>query len=144
MKDDIVLSGRIDNNKLTLRRKELLELFIKQNEGEILLAIRKKRKRRSLNQNAYLWAIYTQIGLEIGLHKEEVHAMFGNMYRKEHTETTVHSTGEVIRIDYIRSTTSYNKAEFGEYIDKVLQWAAQNGMIVMTPQEYYATEIFTN
>jgi hypothetical protein len=143
-KKDFVLNGEVIDGKLTIFREELLRDYLRTVKGRIQIAFRPKRAKRSLNQNAYYWAILTQIGLELGYHKDEMHAIFGDKFRKEHATTTVKSTGEMVEIDYIRSTTSYNKVEFGEYLEKILQWSASYGIVVMTPDEYIALEVFDN
>mgnify|MGYP001583740538 CR=1 FL=1 len=143
-KKDFVIYGEVASGKLTIFRKKLLDQYLQTIKGRVSIAFRPRRAKRSLDQNAYYWAINTQIGWELGLNPEEVHAMFGDMFRKEHGEMTIKSTGERIELDYIRSTTMYNKVEFGEYLDNILQWAAEHSIIVLTSEEYYALEIFDN
>jgi hypothetical protein len=105
---------------------------------DICITVERKRKKRSLNQNAYYWKVVIPIvramledyGNE--LDDEETHS-----FLKEHvgklTGSVVDSVGR--RVAVVKSTASLTPAEFEAYILKVTAWAAQEGCIIPSPNE---------
>lgn len=124
------------DGKLTIHKKKLFDKYVASLKGLVSIEIKKRRAKRSLNQNAYYWKILEIIGDEYGIEKEELHDYFGAEYRSIKKVLTNKVTGEIFELDFIRSTSSMNKIEFGEYLDKVIAWAANMGIIILSPEEY--------
>lgn len=88
-------------------------------EGETIDAIFKKhRKSRSNQQNRYLWGVvYEMIAKEIGEHPEKVHELMKYKFLRETKEVN----GE--EMIYLESTADLSTDDFGQYIDKIKDWA---------------------
>jgi hypothetical protein len=132
-----VFKGTIDaKRKVIFADKNALLIYCaKFKEGqEVEVIIRRKKSKRSLNQNAYYWMICTTIADSSGYESpDEVHEALKMMYLR------VNRTGLP---DTIRSTTDLNTAEFAEYIDKIKRDAArgvfggENGIYIPDAGEF--------
>lgn len=76
------------------------------------------RKRRTTDQNNYMWAMYEEIAKHTGHTPNEIHewckAQFAPPCR-------VRIRGDVVEY---RSTAKLNTAEMSEYLERVRAWAA--------------------
>jgi len=98
------------------------------------------RKVRSLQQNAYYWEVVCDMVME-GLRDagydevqtpDDAHEVMKAKFLKRYIVN--HQTGEMIEKD--GSTASLTTIEFSEYIDRVLQWAAEYlGIVIPLPNE---------
>lgn len=112
-------TGKLHNAKGVRKAFEL-------KKGNYQLKIESKSKR-SLKQNAYYWACclpivqegFKELGHELTL--EEVHDFLKARFNFK--EVVNFQTGEVIQIP--KSTTELSKDEFGEYISRIQQFAAE-------------------
>ena len=94
-------------------------------DGTYEITLRLKN-RRSTHANAYYWGICVH---EIRHRLEQL----GNRFTAEQVHDLLkakflaipvcNEQGEVVEVP--GSTAGLNKAEFGEYLDKVIQWAAE-------------------
>lgn len=106
---------------------------------DVEVRIGRKRKKRSLNQNSYYWAVVIpairrmleEYGNEVD--DEETHS-----FLKEHvgklTGSVVDSVGR--RLAVSKSSASLTTAEFEAYLLRVTAWAAQEGVIIPSPNEH--------
>lgn len=122
------LNGNIDSEgKFTLHNRLRFEQWCFENKGKnIKIQFSRLYSKRSDNQNRYYWGIVIkEIGIRLRdlghawLTDEDVHDM---MKLKFNHEQIVSEEGEVLELP--KSTTSFTKAEFGEYVDRVRMWAA--------------------
>lgn len=96
-----------------------------------------QKKGRSLNQNAYYWSCVLEIVLAglrgIGYRevrtKEDAHEICKEYFLKK--KIVNEDTGEVLEIP--GSTTKLTTAEFGEYIERIAQWAGEYLGCVIDP-----------
>jgi hypothetical protein len=86
----------------------------------------KKRNTRSSPQNRYLWGVvYKEVEVrlrELGndVNPEVVHEYCKGRFNKVEI---IGEGGDVL--DYLGgSTTEMNKEEFGQYVDRIIEWAA--------------------
>lgn len=79
------------------------------------------KSKRTIDQNARLWKLYTALGNHIGLESEEVHQLMG--YKFLRYQKAVNGKIE----EFIKSTTKLNTKEMGEYQDGIERWAAEIG-----------------
>jgi len=137
--------GDVENGKLKLRSEDLFRTYIRGLSGLVSLLVQPRKKVRSLNQNNLYWVWLTVIGDEVGYSKEEVHDVFKHKYLKEYRQLVNQKTGEAVDCEFIRSTTSLNKKEMSEYMQKIDRDAAELGILLPDPAmwEDYRTE-FTN
>ena len=123
--------GRVNNGQLhIIHRKEFdRELYILDGK-DVEIIIRRKRKIRSLSQNAYYHAVVCgmiqqrliELWGEKGITKEQVHELLKRECHK--IEITDKNSGNIITLS--GSTTEMTTVEFMEYIEKCRQWAFQN------------------
>ncbi len=81
---------------------------------------------RTAQQNRYMWLVYGLISIHTGFTPEECHTVFKTRflsYKKKGFEFT-------------RSTADLDKLEFGEYLDKVINYAQGELGIVIPEPEY--------
>lgn len=103
---------------------------------EIEVTVERKRKKRSLNQNAYYWGIIVaQIHAAMNQSGEnvepnEVHEFL--KFRFLRVQKIDEETAELI-YEYGRSTQKLNTVEFALYLDNCIQFAAQYLNIVIPP-----------
>ena len=107
--------------------------------GKHRVRITRHRRTRSINQNAYYWAVvvasFHQFLSEQGdsYTAEDCHEM---LKFKHLRETAVdHSTGEVLG-EFVKSTATLNTMEFAEYVDRCIAWLGEFGIRVPSPAEY--------
>ncbi len=96
-----------------------------------------KREKRSLNQNALYWLWLTCIADETGNDKDILHDEFGKMFLPKRSGNFF---GEVI--EKAVSTTTLNKAQFTEYLDKIQVFVSSELGIKLPNPEDLALESF--
>jgi 16S rRNA U1498 N3-methylase RsmE len=121
----VYFEGKIKNGKLEIDDQDLFEMYLATLDGkEITVLVEKKKRHRTIKQNAYYWTCLSIIGNELGYTKEEIHTTFKAMY-------LVDRTG---KIPIVRSTTSLTTAEFTEYFDKIIRKVAELGITLPNPE----------
>lgn len=91
---------------------------------------------RNGKQNRYLHKVFSIVGNELGYTIEEIKDII--LLDIGFKETYVNKfTGEVREIR--KRTRDLNKSEFSTLTQQVIQWAAEHGISIMTPQEYFET-----
>ena len=75
----------------------------------------KASKMRNTAQNNYYWAILREFGKQVGYHPEEMHDVCKCHFK-------------------IGSTSEFTVEEFSDYIDRVIQYAAEQGYPVRDPR----------
>ncbi len=97
-------------------------------EGKrITVTLSPYRKPRSLPQNSYYWGVVLATFAEhLGYLPDELHrAMAGKFLVK--------NPGE--KIEVTKSTTELSTVEFNEYIEKIMQLAAEDGCVIPDPTD---------
>jgi hypothetical protein len=125
----IEVAGQIKNRKLTILNKTRLQQELDSFEDCDVQIVIKKRGKRSSQQNRYYFGVVIdEIRRELlrrgtRATAEEVHEALKlkfNPHREVNTET-----GQVL-LEIGQTTTDMNKQEFGEFIDRIIQWAAES------------------
>lgn len=130
MSEKLTYTGRVDENGKAIlpgakMRIEIARLFTGK---EIEVTIRKKRKRRSTEQNRYYWGVVVpliQSGLkEIGefVTIEDTHEILKIKFLRR--QRVDENTGEVI-FERTASTADLSTVEFLEYIERCALFAAE-------------------
>ena len=115
-----VFSGKIEKGKVILDNPNRYLVQISRLEGQpIEVVLRKQKSTRSLNQNNYYWGVVLELLSDNGNTPEEWHEICRQMFLKSFKEVN----GK--EMEYVRSTTKLNTAEFEEYLEKIRRWAVQ-------------------
>ena len=111
----ITFPTKVINGTISSNRKPIKEAIASFEGKEIILTISKKSKRRSNDQNAYLWGVVYPIiknGLkEQGYNQittEQVHELLKGQFCKE--EIVNENTGEIGANEIVRTTAVAQKA----------------------------------
>lgn len=122
------LYGHIDETGTLViqNRGRLKEWCAHNKEKNIIIRIEKRRSKRSNQQNRYYWGVVIQevrLGLiEIGydLSADETHFFLKQKFNSVHI---ANKDGEALEVP--GTTTTLNKVQFGEFIEKIARWAAE-------------------
>jgi hypothetical protein len=126
MKLEIITN--IKGGKMQPKHSRMIVDYIQLFEGKAVhITVDKHSGKRSHRQNALWWVYVTILASEIGYNKNEMHEILKMKFLKK--EKVDEKTGEVF--EYLGSTTSLNKTEFGEMINSLVQWAAETFNVVM-------------
>lgn len=87
------------------------------------VVIRQHHSKRSLDQNARYFAILAIIGAELGYGSEELHEAFKREFLP-HRTIMLGNQQHVVSASSARLTVR----DFGEYMDRIEAWAAQQGI----------------
>jgi hypothetical protein len=125
--DKVTYNGQIRNGSLHIIHRSKFDQFIAGcgwNQVEII--IRKKKKKRSLSQSAYLFGVVyhvVQEGIEDlwgeSISKEDIHLMLKMKFL--YREIIDPSTGEITRLP--KSTADISTSEMMGYIAEIGGWA---------------------
>ncbi len=123
--------GTIDKGKLNLLDKPkfltyLTSLQYQTAPAKVEITVRRYRKARSDNQNAFYWVCLNAIGQDIGEDPEELHDTFKAMFLVDRSK----------RLPIIRSTTSLDTKEFTDYIEKISIKVAEFGITLPDPDTW--------
>lgn len=118
-----VVEGRLQQNISKLIKYQLPGF----NGSRVHIVIDKVKSKRSVQQNRLLWLYYGILSKELGYHSDEIHEIVKYKFLKR--EKFDEKTGECF--DYIGSTAKLNKTEFGELVDRLIQWSAETFSIVL-------------
>lgn len=89
--------------------------FLEQNEGKkLVMNVNLDKARRSLNQNAFLWAYYTIIANETGHNENELHKLFKGLFLPK---KPIVFKGKTYMMS--GSTKDLNKPQFSEFLEKI-------------------------
>jgi hypothetical protein len=120
--------GELKDGKLHIvHREKFINSLQTCANGKYSLSLEKIYNKRSVNQNAYYWAVVVPLvreGLyEVGykLDNADTHEYLKETFLRG--QKTNENTGEVKYIN--RSTASLKTVEFNEYFEKIIQWAAE-------------------
>ena len=120
--------ARIKNGKLELKQRSVFYSDIeKLKDGEYILTLEKKTKKRSLSQNAYYHTVVVPIvcdGLnDVGYRvtRTETHEFLKGRFARE--EKVNEKTGEVMEIK--GRTSNMTTSKMMDYFSEITQWAAE-------------------
>jgi hypothetical protein len=116
---------KIDGTLKIIKRREFDLCISTAPKGRYFLTLEKIYKKRSLNQNAYYFAVVVPLirgGLfDVGykLSIEQTHEYLKEQFLRQ--EIINDQTGEIKIIN--RSTTELKTVEFNEYFEEIIRWA---------------------
>lgn len=96
-------------------------------KGKRLMVSISDRSSRTTRQNNLWWLYMSILSKETGFYKDEIHSICKMKFLKR--EKVVESTGEIL--EYTESTSKLSKEQFGELIDRLIQFAAETFNITL-------------
>lgn len=120
--------GYVESGKLHLLNEARFKDDLRQFKDCDVQVTVKKKGRRSSQQNRFYWGVVVE---EIRLNlldrgnrfdADTVHEYLKQKFNYESIVIT--QTGEMLQVG--QSTTELNKEEFGVYLDRIIEWAAQS------------------
>jgi hypothetical protein len=122
-----IFHGRIEGGRICLERREDFAALIQRLDGkDVELILRKHRRSRSRNQNAYYWGVVIPLIAEhCGYMDEEMHEALKWRFLQKHDGP----------LPTVRSTTDLDTAEFTEYIEQCRILGAEMGVVIPGPGE---------
>lgn len=127
----IQVSVTIAHGKIVCNRQAIRDLIAGQKDGPYTLTLKPTKAQRSLDQNAYWWAVPVEILAEhCGYTPAQMHyALLGECFGY-----TPGPTGHPV--PNVPSSSELNTAEFTKLIDWVLTWApTELGVVIPAPDE---------
>lgn len=110
----IIYGKALDLQFIPDNKRSFLD-FLEQNNGKkLVMEIEIDKARRSLDQNAFYWLYLGVIEKETGNTATDLHELFKRKFLPPIPKKIL---GTEFKIP--ASTTTLNKAEFGEYLDKI-------------------------
>lgn len=138
--------GSVQNSQIKLPKKMQREIKAAFEGRTIEVTVKRKRKRRSSEQNRYYWGVVVRIISAYLIDfapEQDATPQVVHQYLKERflplvlqeKPKMVLPTGEVVEGVY--STTKLTTVQFMDYIERVLHWAAELDMIIPDPDPGY-------
>jgi hypothetical protein len=121
--------GYIEGGKLhIMRRKQFNEEIRHCKDMDVSIVVKKRGKRSSQQNRYYFGVVIDEIRRELlrrgtRATAEEVHEALKlkfNPHREVNTET-----GQVL-LEIGQTTTDMNREEFGQYLERIIEWAAES------------------
>ncbi|WP_342756775.1 hypothetical protein [Kineothrix sedimenti] len=125
--------------------------------GELSISLKRWRKKRSLDANAYVWVLMSKIASALGTSKDEVYEellqKYGIIYEDENGYITVtvkssvdmskitghwkryKDNGKFISYLMIKGSSEYDTAEMSQFIDRVVEEAKDQDIETLPPDE---------
>lgn len=95
------------------------------------------RKRKTLQQLRYFYGVILKIlAKELGYEKWEIPNLHYELKKMFLTNTIISKiTGE--EIEAVPSLANIRKQKMIEYIEELIRWSAQQGIVIPDPKDYY-------
>lgn len=129
----------VNEGRLKISNRKQFDNDIKSFEGKrVEICIKKAKKTRSNNQNAYYWGIvipYVLNGLtdlgNSGITTDLVHSFLKDRFIQEGTDIVIPKTGEAIKM---KTTTTLSTTQMMGYIADIQQFSAEIlGVVIPDP-----------
>lgn len=130
---EAVTSGRMRRGKLQVSLTPTFSRQLKTfKDGPVLVRIERTRASRSQQQNRYWWGVCIHLVSEhTGYSPEEIHELAKQMFLPK-TLAVANGNGEIVG-EYVLggSSTKLDVVEFGAFIERFKQWAAETLDVVI-------------
>jgi protein tyrosine phosphatase len=131
---NLILRKTKDGRSLELGNDLLPVLLSKINTEKVLVSLQPMRDKATLAQRGYYFGgIVSAFAEEMGMHVEEVHEYL--KLKCNPVQYVNPKTGEITIIS--GSTSKLNKHSYAQYIDRCIMELAEQGFLVLTPEEYF-------
>lgn len=136
--------GRVTNGNLVHYNYPLFKQSLAQLEGlEFDLVLKEKHKRVSLDTHGFYRGGIVKECLQYeifgGWNEDDVHDFFADMFLSYTRTVTIKTENSVIHrnIRKTQSTAELNQREMNEYVDRVIRWLADEGIVIQSPENYF-------
>jgi hypothetical protein len=135
-----IFMGKVDDTgRLYIDRKSDFLAYLRGLKGAVEVIVKKHRRTRTLDQNAYYWVAITPKVAEhltrIGGRQyspEEAHEVLKLEFNPKRV-TTLQGVEGVIG----GSTATMDSFQFSIYLEKIIEWGAGSGISFPSSDEYY-------
>jgi hypothetical protein len=108
-------------------------------DGATEITVKPYKARRTVDQNALLWSIYTEIikrgGEQMaGWDKDDLHELFLQL----HFGSKVLTLGQHKKRTALRRSSRLNKQEFSDFVEFIVRYMANEGVYIELPGEVAA------
>ena len=121
---DKIIQGKVTKGKFIPNDPTAFRLAFSKLEGkEVEVVVRKKKKHRSGEQNAYYWGVVIDIiSGATGFTPQEAHDAMRFKFLNDLTRTDRIRAAELPRV---KSTADLTTVEFLDYVAQIQQWASE-------------------
>lgn len=131
--------GKVNDGVLKISKRLDFDNDVKQFEGySVVIKVERYKATRSQQQNRYYWGVVVglirerlkELGHDVSI--SDTHEFLKGRFNGK--ELIDMNGGEVLKVG--QSTSALNKSEFGQYIDKIVQFSAESlDLIIPQPNE---------
>lgn len=122
-----VFRGKVEGGKLRLENRLAFDMYLLSLQGDVEIRVGKPRKPRSDDQNRWYWKCIVGIPANhFGYSSQEMHDAFKLMFLRREER------GKPVTIG---STATLSTKEFSEYVERCLQWCAEQDLIIPNPDQ---------
>jgi hypothetical protein len=133
---EVVTTGAIRKGRLEVRNRKSFAAAIKRmRDGEVDITVSRHAATRSQQQNRFYWGVIVDLLSDhTGYTPDEVHELLKARFIPKKL-AVCDGNGEIVG-EYVigGTTTKMNKIEFGEYVESIRRWAAEElGVVIPDP-----------
>ncbi len=122
--------AKIERGKLFIADREQFDRYIESLVGVVEIIVKPWKQKRTDEQNKYLWGVvYKCLSDWNGNSTEEWHEICKQMFLPPH-QVMFERKFYTMRL----TTTTKSTKEFAEYVDKIIQFAAEHGVVIPPPE----------
>jgi len=127
----------VKEGKLQMNVSKMIAHILSKFEGKrVIITIEKLSSKRSSQQNRLLHMHIGILAKEFGFTLEEMKSALKTKFLI--TDKVCEKTGEIMQ--YIKDTSALSKDEFSEFIERVIQFGAEYGVILPLPDDLLENE----
>ena len=131
---EMLYFGSVDESGIMkIRDRKGFDKYVSLFRGkDVEILVRRKKSRRSVEQNALWWVYMTILSKDIGYTKDEIHEICKFKFLQK--EKVDEKTGEIFK--YLGSTAKLSKVEFMDLVAELQQWSVETfGIVLPSPDE---------
>ena len=124
----MIFNAQIRDGKLEWLSFPLFSKWLSfQKSGLYTVNIKRYHKPRTEQQNRYYWGVVVPLIAEwVGEEdREDIHETLKSMFNIDRTK----------KVSIVKSTTRLTTQEFTDYVERVVIWAAKQGVVIPDPEK---------
>lgn len=128
----VVLIGHLEKGQIRFSKKLLDQQLAGKRDCVVEIVIERKHATRSIAQNRLYWGVYVKLLSEhTGYDPEDLHDILKAKFLPK--KITITDDQGVITDEFVvgGSTRQLNKLQFGEYLERIQRWAAEELHVVI-------------